>query len=72
MVINMTDQLGSTFFPPVMTREAWALAIGLPSGVVIAQSDRGLWPMLKVGKRVFINVEAVRLAAAAKAQKFAS
>lgn len=56
---------------PVMTREAFAMAIGLPAGVVIAQCDRGLWPLVKVGKRCLINVEALRIAAARKAEEFA-
>jgi hypothetical protein len=55
---------------PVMTREAFASAVGLPAGVVIAQCDRGLWPQVKVGKRSLINVEALRIAAARKAEEF--
>lgn len=55
---------------PLMTREAFAEAIGLPLGVFIAQTERGYWPLLHVGKRVFINVEAVRIKAAEKAQEF--
>lgn len=55
---------------PLMTREAFASAIGLPVGVLIAQADRGYWPQITVGKRVFINVEAVRLKAAERAQEF--
>ncbi len=59
-----------TFVVPVMTREAFALAIGLPLGVLVAQAERGYWPQVTVGKRVFINVEAVRLKAAERAQEF--
>ena len=55
---------------PLMTREAFASAIGLPAGVVIAQAERGYWPQITVGKRVFINVEAIRLKAAERAQEF--
>jgi hypothetical protein len=55
---------------PLMTREAFAHAVGLPLGVLIAQADRGYWPQISVGKRVFINVEAVRIKAAEKAQEF--
>lgn len=58
------------FVVPVMTREAFALAIGLPLGVLVAQAERGYWPQVTVGKRVFINVEAVRLKAAERAQEF--
>lgn len=53
---------------PLMTREKWAAAIGLPATVVIAQSEKGYWPLTHIGKRVFINVEAVRIAAAKKEQ----
>lgn len=53
-----------------MTREAWAQAIGLPIGVLIAQAERGYWPQITIGKRVFINVEAVRLKAAERAAEF--
>ncbi|MBN3731861.1 hypothetical protein [Burkholderia sp. Tr-20390] len=45
---------------PVMTREAFAAAIGLPVTVLVAQAERGYWPEIRVGKRVFINVELVR------------
>lgn len=53
-----------------MTREAFAHAIGLPVGVLVAQAERGYWPQITVGRRVFINVEAVRLKAAERAQEF--
>jgi len=45
---------------PLMTREAFAFAIGLPLTVLTAQAERGYWPEVRVGKRVFINVEPVR------------
>ncbi|WP_124612679.1 hypothetical protein [Burkholderia sp. Bp9143] len=45
---------------PLMTREAFAAAIGLPITVLVAQAERGYWPVVRVGKRVFINVELVR------------
>lgn len=54
---------------PLMTREAFAKAIGLPLGVLVAQAERGYWPQITVGRRVFINVEAVRVLAAARAQE---
>jgi hypothetical protein len=56
---------------PLVTRERWAAMLGLPVGVVIAQADRGYWPQLTIGKRVFINVEAIRLQCAERAQEFA-
>jgi len=56
---------------PLMTREAFAQAVGLPIGVLTAQAERGYWPQITVGKRVFINVEAIRLKALERAQEFA-
>jgi hypothetical protein len=53
---------------PLMTREAWARAIGIPVTVLLAQCERGYWPQITKGKRVFINVEAVRLEAIQRAQ----
>ncbi len=55
---------------PLMTREAFATAVGLPVGVLIAQCERGMWPQISVGKRVLINVEAVRIKAAERAREF--
>ena len=55
---------------PLMTREAFALAIGLPLGVLTAQAERGYWPQITIGRRVFINVEAVRIRAAERAEHF--
>lgn len=63
-------QIESNFNVPLMTRERWAAAIGLPATVVIAQCERGYFPLVTVGKRVFVNVEAVRIAAAKKAEQF--
>lgn len=55
------DQLASMQATvPLMTRESFAAAIGLPASVFIAQADRGYWPTMKIGKRVFVNVELVR------------
>jgi len=53
-----------------MTREAFAAAIGVPVGVLTAQCDRGYWPQVTIGKRVFINVEAVRLRAVERAGEY--
>ena len=57
-------QWGSTGPRPLMSVSLFAAHIGLPVGVVVAQVDRRLWPVVRVGKRVLINAEAVRLAAA--------
>lgn len=57
--------------PPLMSRAKWAAAIGLPETVVTAQAERGLWGApIHIGKRVFVNVEAIRIAAADKAKHF--
>lgn len=45
---------------PLLTVERFAELIGLPVGVCQAQADRQLWPIVRVGKRRFINVELVR------------
>jgi len=56
---------------PLMTVERFALLVGLEPGVVQAQADRGYWPTLRVGRRRFVNVEAVRLAAQQRGQEYA-
>jgi len=77
MEINMNESKpghypssGITPTVPVMTREAWAAAIGLPVSVVTNQCDRGYWPCVKVGKYSLINVEAVRAQALERAREF--
>jgi len=45
---------------PLLTVERFAELIGLPLGVCQAQADRHLWPIVRVGKRRFINVELIR------------
>lgn len=57
--------------PPLMSRERFAAHVGLPLGVLIKQSERGYWPTVKIGKRIFINVEVVRIKAAERAAEFA-
>ena len=58
-------------FVPLMTAEAFSKLIGLELTVLEAQINRGYWPILKIGKRRFVNVEAVRISAAARASEFA-
>lgn len=53
-----------------MTREAFAAAIGLPIGVLISQCERGYWPQITIGKRVFVNVEVVRVQALQRGEEF--
>jgi hypothetical protein len=68
---DSTNVLHSSFLlPSLVTREKWATLTGLPLKVLINQCDKGYWPQVTVGKRVFLNVEAVRIAAAKKAQEF--
>lgn len=62
--------LSQTTYSPLMTRQAFAQVIGLPVGVLVAQAERGYWPQVTIGKRVFINVEAVRMKAAERAAEF--
>lgn len=71
-ISHATDQVGVSIAStvPLMTREAFASAIGLPVGVLTAQAERGYWPQVTVGRRVFINVEAIRVLAAEKALQF--
>lgn len=56
---------------PLVTRKRWAEMLGLPLGVLTAQCERGMWgPPVRIGKRVFVNVEAIRLKCAERAQEF--
>ena len=56
---------------PLVTRAKWAELVGLPIGVVTAQCDRGLLPTLRVGKYSLVNVEALRVLCARRAEEFA-
>lgn len=55
-----TESVVTAFMAPVMTVERFAELVGLPVGVCEAQADRHLWPIIRIGKRRFINVELVR------------
>ena len=44
----------------ILTAERFAELVGLPVGVVEAQLDRRILPVLKIGKRRFVNLEALR------------
>jgi excisionase family DNA binding protein len=54
---------------PLLTLPVYAAAIGLSLDTVRAQVERGLIPSVKVGKRRLVNVEALRVLSAAKAQE---
>jgi len=51
---------------PIISREKFAQLIGLPIGVLIGQCEKGYWPQVHIGKRVFINLELVRKQCLAK------
>lgn len=55
----------------LMTPTAFSQAMGIEHSVFQAQCNRGYWPTIKVGKRIFINVEAIRIKAAERAAEFA-
>ena len=57
---------------PVMTPGAFSQAIGLEETVFRAQFERGYWGApIRIGKRVFVNVEALRIKCAERALEFA-
>lgn len=51
---------------PVLTAEKFSELSGLPLGVVNAQLDRRILPVLRLGKRRLVNVEALRQLAVSK------
>lgn len=70
-VSDTPPSLSQSLAVPLMTVEKFSLLVGLEPGVVQAQADRGYWPTLRVGRRRFVNVEAVRIAAARRAEGYA-
>ncbi len=52
---------------PALTAEKFSELSGLPLGVVKAQLDRRILPVLRLGKRRLVNVEALRQLAASEA-----
>lgn len=60
---------------PFMTSKQFAASTGLELGVVEAQMDRRILPVLRIGKRRVVNLEALReqaRAAVAETQKVRS
>lgn len=51
---------------PLLTRERFADLVGLTSSTVYSMADRGYLPTVHFGRRVFINLEALRSQCAAK------
>lgn len=54
---------------PLMTLEAFAQASGLSVGTLRAQVYRGYWPTKKVGKKVMVDIVALRLEAIQRYQE---
>lgn len=54
---------------PCITRERWAQLQNLSNATVYSMTDRGYLPTIHFGRRVFINLEALRSQCAAKALK---
>lgn len=50
----------------IQSREAFAAAVGLTSATVYSMCDRGYLPTVHFGRRVFINLEVLRIQCAAK------
>lgn len=57
----------SIIFCPVVTSQVFSRLSGLPLGVVEAQMDRRLLPVLRVGKRRLVDLEALRIQSGASA-----
>ncbi|MES2832482.1 MAG: hypothetical protein V4695_10865 [Pseudomonadota bacterium] len=55
-----TQSVSGIVSVPLMSREAFAFAIGIPVGVVIGWCDRGYIPTIPIGKYSLINVELMR------------
>lgn len=51
---------------PLLTRERFADLVGLSHPTVFSMCDRGYLPTLHLGRRVFINLDALRAQCAAK------
>lgn len=67
--LPLSNSLAIAMAMPLMTPVAFSQALGLEHSVFQAQCNRGYWPVIKIGKRIFINVEAVRLMAVKKYQE---
>ncbi|MGG4604261.1 hypothetical protein ACLPHM_05655 [Paenalcaligenes sp. Me131] len=69
--LPVSNRIAIAMAMPLMTPAAFSHALGIELSVFQAQCNRGYWPTIKVGKRVFINVEVVRIKAAERAAEFA-
>jgi len=52
---------------PLLSRERFAEIVGLTAATVYSMADRGYLPTVHFGRRVFVNLEALRAQCAAKA-----
>lgn len=55
---------------PLVTLDKYAELVGLSVHTVRAQHERGYIPSVKVGKRVMVNLEAIRLSAQRQSEGF--
>lgn len=55
---------------PVVTVEKFSAMTGLSIPCIASACDRGFWPVVHIGRRRLINLEALRLQCIAKAQEF--
>lgn len=56
----MIDSDLSKFNVPCLTAQRFSELVGLDLGVVEAQMDRRILPVLRLGKRRLVNLEALR------------
>lgn len=56
----------SALLLPLLTREKFADLVGLTHATVFSMCDRGYLPTLHLGRRVFVNLEALRQCCADK------
>jgi hypothetical protein len=66
---NLTNA-NFSFHLPLVSRERFAELVGLPVGVIVGFINKGYLPTVTIGKYSLVNVEALRIKAAEKAQEF--
>jgi hypothetical protein len=57
---NATTFVSSQLYMPLLTAQRFSQLCGLELGVVEAQMDRRILPVIRLGKRRFVNLEALR------------
>jgi len=58
--VNLISDTAAFSSVPLMSRESFARAIGIPVGVLTGWCDRGYIPTISIGKYSLINVELIR------------